>query len=211
MSGWTGLDFLIFLIFLINTMLGMARGGIKEMISMISLCAGLIVMIKFTVPLTKFLDGSPLMNDFLTSQFTLNFMKAIDMPPLTMNNLLAMDYCVSMLVCFVGAFCACEATLAFSSMMEAFGLTATIMNRKLGAALGATRGFVFALVFIVIVQRLFASDVPASNFINLLGGSAARMNSIILEKAPEKYIEILKDKDLYNQNEILKELPKPNW
>jgi len=37
------------------------------------------------------------------------------------------------------------------------------------------------------------------------------MNSIILEKAPEKYIEILKDKDLYNQNEILKELPKPNW
>src|SRR5579872_657038 len=210
MSGWTGLDFFIFLIFLVNTLLGMARGGMKEIISLISLCAALVIMIKFTVPLTKFLNSTPLITEVITSNFVQNFMRAIEMPPLTESMLLQVGYCISLLICFVGTFSVCDAVLAYSSMMEAFGFTMAVTNRKMGAALGSTRGFVLVLIFIIVLEHLFAGHTPASNFINLLGGSAKKMDDLISAQAPERYLEILQDKNLYNQENVLKDLSQPH-
>ncbi len=209
MSGWSGLDFLIFLIFLLNVLLGMSRGGLKEIISALSLCAALVITIKFTIPLTKFVNSSPLITDVITSDFFQNFMKAIDMPPLTEPILLQMGYCISLLICFVGTFSLCEGVLAYSSLIDAFGLPATLANRKLGGALGSVRGFVLVLIFIIVLEHLFSGNVPASKFINLLESSAQKMDTLINSQAPERYLEILQDKNLYNQNNVLKDLLQP--
>jgi len=217
MSSWTGLDFFIFLIFLLNTLLGMSRGGVKEIISMISLCAALVVTIKFTMPLSSWINKSPLITDVITSQFVQNFMTAIEMPSLTEPMVFQLDYSLSLLLCFAGTFSVCEGVLAYSSMMEAFGLTTTVINRKMGAVFGATRGFVIVLVFIILLEHLYAGNgsafsgnVPASGFINLLGSSAKKLDGIIIAEAPERYQEILPDKKLYDQSRVLKDLSQPN-
>jgi len=210
MSSWSGLDFFIFLIFLLNTLLGLARGAIKEIISTICLCAALVFTIQFTIPLTKFVNSSPLLTDVITSDFMQNFMKAIEMPPLTENMLLHLGYCISLLICFVGTFSICEAVLSYTNMVEVFRFPYTFINRKLSAALGATRGFVIVLVFIIILEHLFAGSVPSSKFINLLQGSARKMDGLITAQAPERYQEILQDKNLYNQENVLNDLLQPN-
>lgn len=210
MSGWTGLDFFIFLIFMVNILLGMARGGLKEMISVFSLCIALVITIKFTVPITKFVNSSPLMTDVITSHFFQNFAQAIEMPPLTEATLVQVGYCVSLLICFVATFSVCEGALFYTSVMEAFGFSMTIVNRKAGAALGAMRGFVVVLVFIIVLEHLFAGNVPTSGFINLFQSSAKKLDELISAGAPERYLEILQDKNLYNQAAVLKDLLQPN-
>lgn len=209
MSAWTGLDFFIFLIFLVNIMLGMARGGMKEMISLLSLCAALVITIKFTVPLTEFVYSSPLKEDFLTSQFVINFTNTIGMSQMTERTLFQMSYCISLLICFVGAFSVCEAVLSYSNMMEAFGFATSVANRKMGAALGSMRGFVIVLVFIIVLQHLFGGDVPASNFIVWLDTPTQKFDHLITSQAPERYLEILQDKNLYNPENILNALREP--
>lgn len=209
MSGWTGLDFFIFLIFLVNVLLGMARGGMKETIALLSLCASLVVTIKFTIPLATFINSSPLMSDVITSQFVQNFMRSISMPPLTDAMLIQVGYSVSLLICFVGSYSICEGVLAYSSANEAFGLSTAIMNRKLGASFGATRGFVLVLLFIIVLTHLFDRNMPASKFVDTLGGSASKMDKIIYDGAPQRYLEILEDKDLYNEKNVIDDLTKP--
>src|SRR6185312_10828601 len=162
MSSWSGLDFFIFLIFLVNTLLGIARGATKEIISMMCLCAALVMTIQFTVPLTQFLNNSPLISDVISSPYVQNFMGSIGMPPLTQAMLLSMNYCLALAICFVGTFSLCEAVLAYTSIIEVFRFPYDFLNRKLGAAFGATRGFVFVVVLIIILEHLFQGDVPRS-------------------------------------------------
>ncbi len=209
MSAWSGLDFVIFLIFLLNVLLGMARGGFREIISLISLCAALVITIKFTIPVTKFVNSSPLITDVVTSQFSQNFMQAIGMPPLTESMLLQMGYCISLLICFVGSFSICEAALSYSSVMEAFGFSTAMVNRKLGAAMGSTRGFVIVLIFMIVLEHLFSGNLPESYFISLLGGAGQKLDYLIMAQAPERYLEVLKSSYLYNQTNVMKDLLQP--
>jgi len=209
MSSWSGLDFFIFLIFLVNMLMGMSRGGMKEIISMFALCAALVFTLKFTMPLTEFVNKSPLMSDVITSSFFQNFMKSINMPPLTEAILVQLGYCISLLICFVGAFSVCEGVLSYSGMIEAFSLPTALLNRKIGAGLGATRGFVIVLVFIIVLMHMFNGDVPSSNFVNLLQGSARKMDELISSHAPERYQEILQNAYKFNKDDIVNSLMKP--
>lgn len=210
MSSWSGLDFFIFLIFLVNTLLGMSRGGLKEMVSLFSLCAALVIAIKFTIPLANFVYKSPLISDVLTSQFVINFVEAIGMPPLTKNMLYEIGFSISLLICFVGTFSVCDAVLAYTSPLEAFGFTMTVVNRKSGAALGSLRGFIVVLIFIIILFHLYSEGrVPTSQFVNLLRAPAEKLDSLIESQQPERYHEIFKDKDLYNQESVFRDLPVP--
>ncbi len=187
----------------------MSRGGLREVISTLSLCAALVITIQFTVPLTEFMTKSPLISDVVTSAFFQNFMKSVDMPPLTAAMLFHISYCVALLICFVGTFSVCEGVLAYSGMMESFSLPTAIMNRKAGAASGAMRGFVLVLIFIIILDHLFIANGSGSTFINLLHGSARKMDALISARAPERYQEILQDRNLYNQTNVINDLTKP--
>src|SRR5579871_5717505 len=119
MSNWNGLDFFIFLIFFVNTMLGMSRGATKEIISLMCVSVGLIFTIKFTIPLATFFNNSPSFQNVLTASFVQNFMSFIGSSALTAGMLEQLTYCISVLVCFAGAFCAGEAVLSFTGFAEA--------------------------------------------------------------------------------------------
>src|SRR5690606_5523350 len=130
MSGWNGLDFLIFIILVVNTVLGMVRGGSREAISLMCLSAALIVTIRFTVPLANLINSSPLIEGVVNNTFMQNFMQAIDAGPLTVDLLNQLGYTISMLVCFVGTFSACEAGLSMTGFLEAYGFATAVINRK---------------------------------------------------------------------------------
>ncbi|MDX1900972.1 MAG: CvpA family protein [Gammaproteobacteria bacterium] len=211
MSNWNGLDFFIFLIFFLNTVLGMSRGATKEIISMMCLSAALIFTIRFTVPLAAFFDRSPLTQDVLSSSYIQNFMAAIGADPLTENFLHEISYTLSVLVCFVGVFSVTEAVL-ISSFAEVFTFPYAVWNRKVGAALGATRGYVLSVLLIMLlVLHIFKTDngsirsqfISGSYFVGLFTNAALKMDSLIGGQDVEHYHQIFEQKNLFNEKNVM--------
>jgi uncharacterized membrane protein required for colicin V production len=222
MNSWNGLDFFIFLIFALNTVLGMSRGATKEIISMICLSVALIVTIKFTVPLATFFNSSPLISGVVSNNFVQNFMLQINAGPLTANLLKQLFYCISMLICFVGAFSICEAGLSVSGVTSMFSFPYETFDRKVGGSLGCVRGYVITLFLIVILALHIYKTTNAmmgnnflsgSYFVRLFMGSAIKLDNIISEQQPEQYKEIYKGSHLFNANDVYKNtesgLPMP--
>lgn len=199
MNNWNGIDFFIFLIFAVNTMLGMSRGASREIISIMGLSVALIITIKFTVPLAAFFNSSPLMTSVVSTGMVQNFMKAIGAGPLTVGLLKQVFYCISLLLCFAGGFSLCEAVMSYSGFVSTLSFPYAMLDRKLGAALGCVRGYVFTLIFLVVFQlHLFANaGLPNSYFTNLFSGAAKKLDTLIIEQQPEKYKEIYEQSKLY--------------
>ena len=212
MDAWNGLDFFIFLIFASNTILGMVRGAIREIISMMCLSVALIFMIKFTVPLARFCNSSPLISNVVNNSIMQNFMQAIGAGPITPDLLYQIFYSLSLLICFMFPFSLCEGALSHMGVMEMYTFPYVVWDRKVGGALGCIRGYVFSLLFIVVLTlHIFAvSTAPAflegSFFINLFKGSALSLDHLVSAQQPEKYNEIYKGKDLYKANEMLEKM-----
>ncbi len=214
MDSWNGFDFFVFLIFAVNTLLGMSRAAAKEIISMMCLSVALIVTIKFTIPLTIFFNKSPLIIKVIENKNIQNFMFSLGLNPLGENALQQIFYSISLLVCFVGTFSICESALAMSGILEVYSFPYAWLNRKLGAMLGGVRGYVITLILISItVLHVFKdSDNPVfknSFFINLFRSAAIRLDGIILGQRPEQYQDIYKDKNLYDPFKAMKEISKP--
>ena len=226
MSAWNGLDFFIFLITLVNTILGMSRGATKEIIALMCLCAALIFTIKFIVPLAAFFNKSPLVNDMLNNFMTKNFMEPIGAGPLTEKMLSQMFYCISMLICFVGVYGITSAVLVFSGFQEAFPFPYATLNRKVGGGLGFLRGYVISVLFILILIHIFNREnnsamdnsfITNSFFYQVLCSTIKATDRIIYNQDPEKYREIFQGRSLYTPEELLKnvnelqpEFPKKN-
>ena len=215
MSGWNGVDFLFFLIFAVNTLLGMSRGATKEIISMMCLCVALIFTIKFTVPLSNFLNSSPSIVKVVESPIIQNFMLAIGAGPLTVELLHQIFYSISLLICFVSIFSICEGALTMSGFVEMYPFPYAAFNRKVGGTLGFTRGYVINLIFICIFTlHLFSGsrDSMFSNsfFVKLFHGSAVRLDSIISGQNPDQYQKIFEGKNLYNEEQLLKVMGAPS-
>lgn len=203
MANWNGIDFFIFLLFFLNVILGLSRGATKEIISIMCLSVALIFTLKFTVPITHFLNNSPLINDVLTSKFVQNFMHTIGAGPLTAEMLQQLSYCLAILVCFVGTFSVCEAMLGMTGFVEVFKFPYATLNRKVGAALGATRGYIFSLIFILILVHLFkGGPLTSSYFVNLFQGSVNKLDQFIQGQQVERYKELYEGKDLYNEKNV---------
>src|SRR5205085_4360245 len=128
MNNWNGFDFLIFLILVLNTILGMARGATKEIISMMCLSMALIITIKFTVPLAGFFNSSPLISGVVSNNVVQNFMLAIGAGPLTEDLLDQIFYGLSLLVCFVGTFSICEGALNYTGFVQVFSFPYATLN-----------------------------------------------------------------------------------
>lgn len=213
MSSWNGLDFFVFLIFLLNTILGMARGATREIIAMMCLCASLIFMIKFTVPLAAFFNNSPLISDMINNVMTVNFMKAIGAGPLTDKLLGQLFYCISLLVCFVGIFSITSAVLHFAGFQEAFSFPFATMSKKVGGGLGFVRGYIFSLIFLLILVHIFNKEnnsainnsfINQSFFYGIFESSVNKLDQIIIGQNPDKYREIFQGKNLYTPEEMFK-------
>ncbi len=216
MNSWNGLDFIIFLIFVLNTMWGMVRGATREIISVMGLSAALIITIKFTVPLTNLWNSSPLLRDVVNNTYMNNFMIAIGAGPITMNLLRELAYSVCLLICFVGTYSLCEAVFSYPGFVEMMSFPYATLNRKIGGALGATRAYIFTLILLVILtQHLFRNNnneifrnnnlVTGSFFARLFEPSAKKLDRIIDDQRPEDYKKVYQDKNLYNDQNVIQD------
>ncbi len=211
MNAWNGLDFFIFLIFASNTILGMVRGAMKEIISMMCLSVALIFTIKFTVPLAAFCNRSPLISSVVDNQFVQNFMQAIGAGPLTADLLYQTFYSISLLICFMFPFSLCEGALSRMGVVEMYTFPYLVWDRKIGGALGCVRGYVFSLMLIAIMTfHIFAGGTPeflqGSFFVNLFRDAAVRFDQLISAQTPDRYQEIYKGKDLFKANEVIEKM-----
>lgn len=203
MGNWSWLDFFIFLIFFLNTILGAARGASKEITSFLCLTVAIIFTIKFTVPITMFLDRAPSIQDVLSAQMVQNFMKAIGAGPLTVNMLREISYCIAMLICFVAIFSIGEATLTMVNFLEVVKFPYATLNRKVGGALGAVRGYILTLLFIIVLTHLFRENpIKDSVFVNLFQNSANVFDSIIYKQNVERYKDVYKDRNLFKDKDV---------
>lgn len=217
MNNWNGLDFFIFLILVLNTVVGMRRGATKEIVSLMCLSAALIFTIKFTVPLSNFFAKSPIVNDFVQSPFTQNFMQAIGAGPMTLELVNQIMYSISMLICFVGVFSICDGALSLSGFNEYFSFPYAMLNRKVGGSLGFLRGYVISLILIVILGlHLYKGGgiggefLSGSFFANLFGSQAQDLDGLISSQKPENYQKIYENKP-YNEKDLYKNFPNQNF
>src|SRR3990167_5439569 len=145
MADFTWLDYLIFGVFFLNIILGLARGLLREIIGILSLIVALLVSIKFTLPITEFLNSSDGFKSVI-SAFT-SFTDFNVMGPLSYISL-----GVSFLILFVGTYSIGEAVNYYA---PAFGVLMfprmAFIDRILAASLGYIRGYVFSLVLILVV------------------------------------------------------------
>jgi hypothetical protein len=205
MNNWSGLDFFLFLIFFVNAALGLSRGATKEIISLMCVSVGLIFTIKFALPIAIFLNKSPLIQSVLQAQWVKNFMEIIGAPPLTEEMLNQLAYCISILICFVGAYSVSEAVLSYTGINESFPFTYATWNRKVGASLGCVRGYIFNVILILIVtQHLFIKAGDNSFFVGLFKGTAQKLDAYIITQDVDKYKELFKDKNLYRSEDVFK-------
>lgn len=144
MADFTWIDYLIFLVFFVNTMLGLARGLYKETISIMCLIVAFIIAIKFTSPIALVLNGSQGFQDVLTvfTKFT-SYNAA--------TSLTLVSYGVSLLVLFVGTFSISEAALFYAGI-ELFIFPYAIIGRALGGVLGFIRGYALSVVLILVLR-----------------------------------------------------------
>lgn len=211
MNAWNGLDFIIFLIFAANTLLGMARGTSREIISMMCLCMSLIITIRFTVPLAQFFNSSPMMVDVVSTPLIQRFMSAIGAGPLTEDLLKQIFYSISMLICFVGTFSICEAGLGRTNLVEVMSFPYATLNRKIGAGLGCTRGYVISLILLAILtQHIFRpgnniGDGMTSNsfFASLFRSQTKQLDDLITQQNPDYYNVIL-DQNTFGPDQVFK-------
>lgn len=213
MSGWNGLDFLIFLILALNTFVGMNRGGSREAISLMCLSVALIFTIKFTVPLAVFFNKSPLIEDVVNNNFMQNFMLAIDAGPITQELLFQVGYSLSLLVCFVGAFSICEAGLSVTGFLESYGFAYAMVNRKIGAALGLTRGYIISLVFLSIFALHLnpgndSKWISGSYFAGLFSSQTQLLDKLISSQNVDEYHQLYQQQNI-KPEELYKALNKP--
>lgn len=210
MNSWNGLDFIIFLVLVSNTVLGMSRGGAREIISMMCLSAALIITIAFTMPLSNFLNSSSVVYSVVDNSMMQNFMQAIEAGPMTANLLMQLMYSISLLICFVGAFSICEAGLAKAGFTESYGLATAVINRKVGGALGFLRGYIITLVFLsILLLHIYPANnnigsrfISGSYFVSIFSGQARVLDGMISSQQADQYNKLYetqpyKVEDLY--------------
>ncbi len=213
MNNWNGLDFFVFLILTLNTIRGMSRGAGKELIALMCLSAALIFSIKFTVPLTNFLNQSPMMIAAVDNTFIKNFLHTIGAGPLTLGLSQQLMYTISLLICFVSVFSITEACITISGYAESVSMTQAVVYRKVGAAIGFTRGYIITLVFLsILTQHIFKNDqtkfVSGSFFVGLFDSQIKTFDAMIASQQPENYQELYKNQPV-NEQEIIRGLSAP--
>lgn len=213
MNNWNGLDFFVFLILALNTFRGMSRGAGKETIALMCLSVALIFTIKFTVPITHFLIQSPTMMAALDNTMIKNFLHSIGAGPPTLSMLHELMYTISLLICFVGVFSVTEACIVYSGYAESLSFTQAVVYRKIGSAIGFTRGYIISLIFLsILTLHIFKDEsthfISGSFFVNLFDSQIKKLDELIGSQKPESYHELYKDQP-YNEQEVIKQLGAP--
>lgn len=149
--NWVDLIFIG--IFLFSVLIGLARGLLGEVISLLLLVASFVIASMFAHPVAQMILGSPTLQGWLTS---LSQTSGIDPEKAASYLAIAVGFMVVfILVSLVGM-----AIRAVCNTLLVVGVLG-IGNRILGGVFGLARGFIINLIIIFIVQLTSYRDSPA--------------------------------------------------
>src|SRR3990167_372539 len=142
-----------------------------------------------------------------------NFMIAIGAGPLTSELLMEVMYSISMLICFVSVYSICEGGLNVTGVHESFTFPYATLSRKVGGALGCTRGYIITLIFLSIINlHLLKGGAPGGEFISgsffakLFQSATVKLDEMITSRKAEDYNKIFEDRNLYNSTKVMEQL-----
>lgn len=144
MSGnFNWIDYIFIAIFLFSIIMGFARGGIKEVLSLVTLIVAFFIAGSFAKPLASFFSSSQTMQTIVSSA-------ASNLGSTAASTVSTVAIGISFVVLFVGAMMVGSLIgyLASSIALSGFG----IFNGLLGAVFGFGRGYLINLVIIFLVQ-----------------------------------------------------------
>lgn len=208
MSNLNAVDFVILIIFFFSILAGFGRGFVREVISLGTLIAAVIVASMFANSLAMAVTGSSAVQSAITQAST----------SMGMNAAQPVSYLAlggSFLALFVGTMLAGALVGYFLNMAFQVGMLG-IGNRLFGAIFGLGRGFVINLVLIFLVQlspmakepwwlqsQLVDEFQPAVTWMdNLVAPGLATLKARVgqeLENATKKMQEMSPSMPSYNQ------------
>lgn len=126
-------------------------------------------------------------------------------------------YSISLLICFVGVFSICDGALSIAGFSETFSFPWAVLNRKVGGALGLTRGYVITLIFLTIFAfhlykagNIGGDFLSGSFFANLFANQARELDELISSQRPENYQKVYQHQP-YNEKEFYQNFPAQNY
>lgn len=177
LSSFNWVDYTILGIFLVSMLLGLARGFVKEIISLIALIAAFTLATMFASPLANMLSHSA--TNATDSASTVGAAGYVA---------IAVAYTLIFLgTLLIGAIINFIFNVAIKRGALSFG------NRLMGAVFGLARGFIFNIVLIFLVQFTAMGNEGAwhdSQLVNKLQPAVNWMSSIVspaLANLKEKY------------------------
>lgn len=173
MATWV--DYVIFCIFFFSTLLGLARGLLREIISILTILVAFVIAIQFTPTLTNLLSNLQGSQDVI---FVIS--KYFDTD--ATYSLSSLTLAISFLVLFVGTYSIGEAINYYATANVFMFVTLAFIYRISGAALGFIRGYAFSIVFIFVMQLTPITQYPEwtqSYFVSQLQPAANQLGSLV--------------------------------
>lgn len=133
-------DYILLAIFFFSILAGFGRGFVREVISLVTLIAAVVIAVMFSNPLALSFTSSA------GVQSAVNSVSASAAQPISY---VAIAICFALL--FAGTILIGSMIGYFINMAFQFGMIG-IGNRILGAAFGAARGFVFCAIMVFLFQ-----------------------------------------------------------
>lgn len=184
MQNLNWVDYVVLAIFFFSILAGLARGFVKEVISLITLVAAFVVAVMFTSQLAAAFTNSQTVQDVVSQ--TTAAVGASTAQPVSYAALgLSFGFLFAATV-IVGSIIGSIINLAFQAGVLGIG------NRLMGAVFGLCRGFIINLVLIFLVQLTsFSTD---SFWTDSKMVTAFQPSVLMVAKVVSPSLENLKDK-----------------
>lgn len=155
MDNFNGVDYFFLGIFMFSTLAGFTRGFIKEIISLLSLAAAIVIGAVFSHPLALSFTSSPGVQSVVTqASGTINMDVSQPVSYIAVGISFGILFAVTLIIGSIVGF--------ILNLVVSFGALG-LGNRILGALFGLGRGFLINLVIIFMIQLTSIGGLPGWN------------------------------------------------
>jgi membrane protein required for colicin V production len=174
MSGFNWVDYIFLIIFFISLLMGLSRGLIKEVLSLLTWIVSIIVASMFTHRLATWFTGTPQVQSAINN--TSNTLGMNSAQPISMVSLAA-----SFIILFIGSMIVCSIIASILSQVGNMpGIS--ILNRLAGTVFGVARGFLINIIVVFLVELSPLSQEPSwtqSQLLPLFKPGAAIVTNLV--------------------------------
>lgn len=200
MSNLNWVDYVFLIIFFFSIVSGMARGFVKEIVSLITLIAAFVVAILFASPLASvFTSSASVQNAVSQASNAINVNTAQPVSYVAIAISFALLFAGTVII---GAILSSILNVAFQTGILGLG------NRILGGVFGFVRGFIVNLVIIFVMQLTPIADESwwqQSQVVSQYQPAVQWLANIVspgLASLKEKFGNVVQDVDATLQNSV---------